>query len=266
MSNLSTGVSEPIKQSELLGKLVINRLTAEEVGRVDQIWVDCKRQQVMGMTYRPGLISLKRPLFSWTQLETVGVDSIVITLPIGAVQEKPPDGAVTLIGHELWTDDGSKAGVIGDYYLDPETGSVVDYLVIRDEWQGMTSGIYRLGPADVLTIGQHRMLASRAAIDAAEQVVGAIAQRVSEFFKRDYQRTLQHLSAAVGETQSIAQQLQARAQGRVEQAHPTIASAPEPPAPTAPPAHESKALPADGATDVGNLPDDLKAPPSDSQA
>ena len=263
----STPISEPIKQSELLGKLVINRLTAEEVGRVDQIWVEGKSQQVLGITYRAGLITLKRPMFFWTQVETIGTDSIVITLPTGAVQEKPPESAVTIVGHELWTEDGSKVGVIGDYHLDPETGQITDYLVIRDEWQGMTSGIYRLRPGDVLTVGQHRILATRAAMDHAEQVVGAIAQRVGEFFKRDYQRTLQHFSAAVEETQSIAQHLQLKAQTLADQTQQKIGSgSPEPTQPTMPSANELKELPASHSCEERSSLNSPEPPPSDAHS
>lgn len=222
ISPSSTMSDRAVKQSDLLGRLVMNRLTAEEVGYVDQIWLDGKRQQVVGMTYRSGLVNLKRPMFLWTQLESIGPDSIVISLPEGAVLDRPPEEATTLIGHEVWTEDGTKAGVIGDYHLDPQTGATVDYLLIRDEWQGMTSGIYRLLPSDVVSMGQHRMLVTREGVDSAEQVVGDLAQRVSEFFKRDYQRTLQHLSAAVGETQSLAQQMKDKAFSMAEQAQKKI--------------------------------------------
>jgi uncharacterized protein YrrD len=202
-----------VKYSDLLGRLVINRLTAEEVGHVDQVWLDGKTQQALGFTYRAGLLNLKRPLVSWTQLESIGPDSLVVSLPEGAVQDQPPQSGITLIGFELWSEDGLKAGVIGDYHLDPETGAIADYLLIRDEWQGMTSGIYRILPQDVVSIGQHRVIVTRQAVDQAEQVVGAIAQRVSEFFKRDYQRTLDHLSSAFGDPKAIAQRLQTKAQG-----------------------------------------------------
>lgn len=213
-----------IQQSELIGRLVIDRNTAEDLGRVEQLWLDFKTHQVLGLSCRSGLLGRKRTAFNWAQLETIGDEGIIVSFTEGAEVDVPVS-ADSPIGHEVWTDGGNRAGSIVDYRINRETGDVVDYLFVSNGWRGITDGIYRLLPNQVISIGTKRMMVQRAAAEEPEQVTKGLAEKVNkvaDFLKEDYARTRQDMQGALEGTQAIATQLQATGQKVVGQAKETL--------------------------------------------
>jgi uncharacterized protein YrrD len=211
-----TDSNQIIRQFDLLGKLVINRETTEELGQVDQLWLDLKHHQVMGLTSKAGVMGLRKYFLTWTQIETIGAAGLMVSLPAGLESTKPED-LETVIGHEVWTEAGDKVGSIRDYRLHPETGDIIDYLFVSNGWRGLVDETYCLLPAGIVSIGRKRMIVTVAAIQHAEQFDGLskVVAQVGNFLKGDFQRTRQDMNAALQGTQAIANQLTSQTKGKL---------------------------------------------------
>ncbi|MBW4495056.1 MAG: PRC-barrel domain-containing protein [Oscillatoria princeps RMCB-10] len=215
-----------IKQSELLNRLVIDRTSTEEVGRADQLWLNPQSHQVVGLSCKSGFMGKNKRSFTWAQIESVGADSIIVNLSAGVGDAEKPEGAISGIGYEVWTDAGNKVGKIVDYLLVPKTGAVVSYLYSSSGWQGVLEGIYLLLPAAIESAGSKRVIVADAAVQNPQQYAEGLSQKIgqaAEYFKEDYESTLEHLEnarrRAVDGTQGVkrgAQQLADEFQEKVQ--------------------------------------------------
>jgi uncharacterized protein YrrD len=109
-----------VRRSELQGRRTIDRSTAEEVGRVDRLWLDPHSQRAIGFTCKSGLLGNKKCWFAWAQVDTVG-ENIFVTINPELPQLDQPEQAVCPIGLEILTDSGNKAGTVVDYLFDVRT-------------------------------------------------------------------------------------------------------------------------------------------------
>jgi uncharacterized protein YrrD len=255
-----------IQHSDLMNRLVLDRSTAEDLGRVDQVWLSGKTHQVTGLSCKSGLLGRKRAAFAWGQVETIGEESVLVTYVPGTEVQRPEDVEL-LIGHELWTDGGNRAGTVVDYRFDARTGAVVDYLFVSNGWRGRLDGVYRFAPQAVISVGRKRLIVQAAAVEEPEQVSAGLADRVTqvtEFLKDDYARTKEDMKAALEGTQAIAAQVQGQGQKLVEQAQDTVAEVGDR-------LRSSEDVPEDAPEDVpgatsGSDPEDHAAPGADVEA
>ncbi len=215
-----------IQQSQLIGRLVLNRDSAEKIGQVRQFWVDTAKHQVDAVVCESGLLGRNVQFFRWEQVEAIGEDSLLLSLSAGPSSNQP-EGAEVVVGHELWTDAGNKAGTLSDYCLDPQTGAVVAYLFVSNGWQGITDGTYVLMPDAVVSVGTKRLIAQEEPVKNAEQfsegLSGKIAQ-AAEFLKKDYAQTQQDLAgfregsqSAVSQFKTTAQQVTGQMQSKLSE-------------------------------------------------
>ncbi|MCG8366983.1 MAG: PRC-barrel domain-containing protein [Pseudanabaenales cyanobacterium] len=204
----------PIRQSQLLNRLVIDYDTTEEVGWVDQLLVDVKIHQVEGIVCKSGFLGRNKRAFSWVQIETIGQDSILVKLPGGPESDKL-ETAQVMVGHEVWTDAGDRMGHLVDYCIHPQTGAVLAYLFAAEGLRGIAEGVYRLLPSAIISAGRKRIMAEKTALETAEQFAEGFSQKAAtafEFLKSDYAKTQQDWTAAVGGAQTIAEKLQTHRQ------------------------------------------------------
>lgn len=205
---MTVQVSGVIRQSELLGRLVLDRKTAEEVGRVDRLWLDPKAHQIVGMTCLSGLVKISQHRLTWSQIEVIGAEGILVQMIEGVKPEKPST-VETEVGQEVWTDQGSCIGTLTDYRFDPETGDVVDYLFTPNGWRGIQEGSYRLLPQALISMSDKRVIIPASAAQTAEPHGGGLKQGVSHltgFLKQDYSRTQQDLKTIASHLQASTQQ------------------------------------------------------------
>jgi uncharacterized protein YrrD len=199
-----------IDRSDLMNRLVIDSQTTEEVGRVEQLWLDIKTHKVVGITCKSGLIGRQKRSFTWGQIQTIGKDSLLVNTPEGAQLEKL-ESWESPIGHELWTDAGNKAGSVVDVRFLPDTGDVVEYIFTASGWRRLKDGTYRLSKSAIVSIGSKRAIAVDAAVQAAQQHATGLStaiDRAAEFIKEDYEKTRQDLSSLQQNAQSIAEKVQ----------------------------------------------------------
>ena len=234
MTFLTTFSKNTIQQSNLLGRLILNRETAEEIGHVKEFWLNTTNHQVAAIVSRSGFLRRKEQFLRWEQVEAIGEDSILVSLPVEASGE-PPKGSELVIGHELWTDDGNKAGTITDYCFDLKTGGVVAYLFNSNGWQGITDGVYMLMPEAVLSTGTKRLIVKTDQVRDAEQFSEGLKDKLdqaTEFLKEDLAQTRQNMAAlkdsgqstvsqVKDKTQQAGMQMQTKFSAIAEQAHGT---------------------------------------------
>ncbi|NER32199.1 MAG: hypothetical protein F6J89_32510, partial [Symploca sp. SIO1C4] len=75
---------EALKQSELLNRLVLDRQTAEEIGRVAQLLLDPQAHRVVGLTCKSGFLGSKKKSFTWAKVSPWLPLIIILSVPIAS--------------------------------------------------------------------------------------------------------------------------------------------------------------------------------------
>jgi uncharacterized protein YrrD len=205
---------EVVRQSDVLNRLVLDKRTTEEVGRVEKLWLNPQSHQVIGLTCKSGFLGNKKYSFSWRQIETIGADSILVNYDLETMEPEKPD-LFSLIGHEVWTDAGNKVGKIVDFLFLPQTGDVVEYLFMSSGWRGVLDGIYLLAPLTITSVGSKRVIVPDEVVQEPLQYTEGLNQRFSqaaEFLKDDVKRTHLDWQAVKRNAQSISEQVKEKTQ------------------------------------------------------
>ncbi len=219
-----------IQRSQLIGKLVLDRDTTETLGHIHQLWLDTDTHQVDAIVCKSGFLKQNLQSFKWEQVEAIGEDSVLLVLST----EMPSDkfkGTEVVVGDELWTDAGNKAGTISDYCLNSQTGEVIFYLFVSNGWHGMTGGVYALEPEAVISVGTRRVIARDKQVRNAEQFAEGLSDKLAhaaKFLREDYAKTQQDIAdvkkgsqSAVAQLQTTAGQIRSTLSGIVDQVEET---------------------------------------------
>lgn len=216
-------MSLSLTRTDLMGRLVINQQTVEEIGRVHQLFVDSKTHTVVGASCKAGLLGRNIHGFKWSQVSSIGDDSILID---GSPEATPamPDTISPIVGLELWTDSGNKVGSISNYCLDTSTGQVTDYVFVASGLQGIKEGSFSFPHTAVMSVGQKRAIAKESALNSAEKFSGGLQDKLHqavEFVKEDYAQSQAELTTFVTSAQPAVSKIQASAQQVASQAKET---------------------------------------------
>jgi len=237
---------ELIKQSQLIGKLVLDRQSMEERGRVERVWLDPRSHRIVGITCKSGFMGMKKLDLAWQQIYSLG-DNILVNHIADGDEWQKPDVSEQILDWDLITDDGNKAGKIEDYLIEPTTGEVLSYLFLAIDRGNILTHRFLLPPEGIDNIGNKRVLARKIAVensppyteglnrllveardfiiedkDNTVQHLEAVKQRFSDaiqYFKEDTPPKLEQVKGQVSErVQGLAEQTTARVQGFKEQA------------------------------------------------
>ncbi|GAX34452.1 PRC-barrel domain-containing protein [Nodularia sp. NIES-3585] len=184
--------SQVLKHSELLKRLVLDRETVEEVGRVSQLLLDSQAQRVLGLTCKSGWLG-KQKTFAWKQIEAIGADSVLVKHQDDHTSEIT-ESVNPVLGSEVWTDTGNKVGKILDLLFNVETGDVVKYMFSPNGWQGLMEGTYLLEPIMISSVGDKRVIVLEKAVKNPQKYTEGLGERISqatEFIQKDYEQTKQ---------------------------------------------------------------------------
>ena len=206
---------EVVKQSEVINRLVLDRGTAEEVGRVEQLWLDPQSHQVVGLTCKSGFLGANKRSFTWEEIEAIGKDSILVNADSEAIELQKPESVVSLINHEVWTDAGNKAGKIVDYVFVPQMGAVVSYLFMSNGWRGALDGIYLLPASAIASVGSKRVIVPDAIVQTPEQYAEGLSQKAgqaADFLKEDLRKTQGDWDAIKRGVQNLQEQVKDKAE------------------------------------------------------
>ena len=133
-----------VAESALRDRLILDRATTEELGRVGGFWIDFQARRVLGIVCQSGFMGRSKRVLPWSWVNAIGDDSVLVTLPEGQPAFNPPQGSYDPIGLELWSDGGNQAGLIVDFEITPESGAVTLYAYRSNGWQGQLDDIYGL--------------------------------------------------------------------------------------------------------------------------
>ncbi len=161
---------KPLRNSLLLHRLVLHHDTTAELGRVEVVWMYPDAHRVLGFVTKKGLIGRQRLAFTLNQVCTLGDDSIVVRGQPTETEVAKVRQLESVLGLEIWSETGNSLGKVVDFAFHPRTGTIPYYLFKSDGWLGFASGIYRLPPRYILSMGRDRIL---------------VADRPSQSFKID---------------------------------------------------------------------------------
>ncbi|MDY6937527.1 MAG: PRC-barrel domain-containing protein [Cyanobacteriota bacterium] len=218
-----------LKQSELLNRLVLDRHTAEQVGRVSTLLMDPQAQRVVGLVCKSGLLAGQKHTYTWSQVYSIGQDGILV----GDLEERVADAPKPVeppIGSEIWTDGADKVGKLVDFLFQPQTGAVVGYLYSSSGWRGILDGVYLLQPIALSSVGRKRIIVLEAALQSPQQYSkgwGDRLDRLTEFLKEDYERTKRDVDAVKHNTQNALEQVKDAAQNTTDKLQTTVSDVTE---------------------------------------
>ncbi len=188
--------SEVLKHSELLKRLVLDRETVEEVGRVSQLLLDSQAQRVVGFACKSGWLG-KQKTFAWKEIEAIGADSVLVSRQDNHTSEIT-ESVNPVLGSEVWSDSGNKVGKIIDLLFNGETGEVINYMFSPNGWQGLMEGTYLLAPIMISSVGDKRVIVLEKAVKNPPKYTEGLGEKIgqaTEFIQKDYERTKQDLQS-----------------------------------------------------------------------
>lgn len=189
-----TDTDSVLRQSLLLGYLMLDYDTTDELGVVDNLLVDISQGRVVGLVCQGTVWQRQRPIYSWQQIASIGTDSIMLH---GQGAQMPTTAAQSMLGLEVWTDTGNCAGQIVDYRFRRQ-GHVVQYLFAQAD----QPGLYGLAPDAIISAGRKRMMVAAQAVEQADY-----------FTDEDIPRPSTNWQATAQTAQSLVEQVQQQAQG-----------------------------------------------------
>lgn len=202
------------KHSELLNRLVIDRTTAEQVGRIEKLWLDPNSHRILGFVCKSGFLGGNKKAFTWEQIANIGKDSVMVNANPDAQEPTQPEQAANIVGYQLMTEAGNKVGKIVDYILAIKTGEAIGYLFASSGWGGVVDGTYLLSPEDITRFGSKLAIVVDAAIQEPQQYTEGMSQKVNqaaEFFQDDYDKTMHELKGLIRGSKSLTEQAKEKA-------------------------------------------------------
>jgi uncharacterized protein YrrD len=125
-------MSESFRSS--VGRKVVSRASAEELGAVDHLLVDNQQRRVASVVIGRGK---KAQLIDWAQLSGFGPDAVMVTdetslrAPEDDRERAAADGKLELVGKRALSELGNELGPVDDVTFDADSGTLED-LVIGD--------------------------------------------------------------------------------------------------------------------------------------
>jgi uncharacterized protein YrrD len=175
---------EFIKQSELLEQLVLDRATMDELGRVEVLWSYPKVHRVLGFICKTGFLDRRKMAFNLDQLEKLGSNGILVNSAPVETDRDRVQHLETLLGCEVWSDEGDKVGRITDYLFHLKTGSIRHYLMASSGLQGLSGKTYALYPSQILGIGRGRVMVSAGILPGLELYQEGLDRRLERRIKQ----------------------------------------------------------------------------------
>jgi uncharacterized protein YrrD len=80
MTSVTPFPKNTLQQSSLLGRLILNHETTEEIGHVKEFWLDPTLHQVTAIVSESGLLGRTKQFLRWEQVEAIGEDSLLVSL------------------------------------------------------------------------------------------------------------------------------------------------------------------------------------------
>lgn len=173
---------EFIRQSQLIDKVVLDRATMDECGRIEVMWCYPKVHRVLGFICKSGSFDRTKMAFNLDQLDKIGENGVlVISAPVETDRDRVQQ-LESLIGCEVWTDEGKRVGRINDYVFQLKSGNIRHYLLASNGLQGLTGKLYSLYPSQILGYGRGRVMVSGGIVPGLELYQVGMDQKLEQKF------------------------------------------------------------------------------------
>lgn len=146
------------RHSELLNRLVIERDTMQEMGRVEQLWMYPQAHRMMGVICRSGRFRSKRFVYKLPQIESLGKGNIWVSGKPTETTDEQIQRLESLMDHEVWVDGGDRLGVIIDCMFNRKTGAITRYLFVDNPLRRLVGSPMTLSPTEMKGFGNYRVL------------------------------------------------------------------------------------------------------------
>jgi uncharacterized protein YrrD len=208
---------EYIRQSELLDQLVLDRTTMDELGRVEVLWAYPKVHRVLGFICKSGPLGRRKTAFNLDQIATIGDSVLVGSKPVETDADRVRQ-LESLLGCEVWTDDGHRVGKISDYVFHLETGTIRQYLLTSGGLRGLAGTTYALYPSQILTLGRSRVMVSAGVVPGLEVYQAGLDQKIREELRQVGDTLREQKAPAQQEVRSLMSRAKSKAKTLAEQA------------------------------------------------
>jgi sporulation protein YlmC with PRC-barrel domain len=144
----------------LLGRRVIDRASAEQVGKVAGVAIDMGAGTARFASVRLSGSSEEREFADWSHLTGSGEDAVVVDAAAslrpatGPLESRLKDGATDVIGKRVLTDHGNELGKVDDVEFDAASGEVEHVAVGADRVPG--ARLRSLGPYALVITCPHK--------------------------------------------------------------------------------------------------------------
>lgn len=218
------GSQNLVRQSQLLDLLVLDRATMDEWGRIEVLWSYPKVHRVLGFICKSGRFDRTKLAFNLDQLDKVGENGVLVSAEPVETDRDRVQQLESLIGCEVWTDEGKKVGRIQDYVFQLDSGNIRHYLLGSSGLQGLTGKLYSLYPNQILSYGRGRVMVSAGIVPGLELYQVGLDQKLEEKFMGLEERLESKLKRAADRVntklrdEQVSQTLQSGVQSWVERA------------------------------------------------
>ena len=173
---------EFVRQSQLLDQLVLDRATMDECGRIEVMWCYPKVHRVLGFICKSGRFDRTKWAFNLDQIDKVGENGVLVNSDPVETDRDRVQQLETLMGCEVWSDEGTKVGRISDYVFQLASGNIRYYLLSSNGLQGLTGKLYALYPNQILSYGRGRVMVSAGIVPGLELIQIGLDQKLEARF------------------------------------------------------------------------------------
>ena len=173
---------EFVRQSQLIDQLVLDRATMDECGRIEVMWCYPKVHRVLGFICKSGRFDRTKLAFNLDQIDKVGENGVLVNSDPVETDRDRVQQLETLMGCEVWSDEGTKIGRISDYVFQLASGNIRYYLISSNGLQGLTGKLYALYPNQILGYGRGRVMVSAGIVPGLELIQVGLDQKLEARF------------------------------------------------------------------------------------
>ena len=118
--------------SAAIGRKVVSRQSAEQLGNVTHLLVDATSRRVVALTVGKGR---RARLVDWSRLSGLGPDAAIVDAedavrePADEREQAAAQGKLELLGKRAMQETGQELGEINDVTFDPDTGKLEMLLI-----------------------------------------------------------------------------------------------------------------------------------------
>jgi uncharacterized protein YrrD len=203
---------ELIRQSDLLNELVLNRNTMEEIGRVEVLWMYPQAHRVLGFICKSGLLGNQKYAFQLSQIDALGDSGVLTRAQPEKTEAEKVRQLESLIGLEIWSDEGNRIGKITDCLFNLRTGEITHYLFVSSGWTSLVGEIYQLPPAQIQSVGKRRVLVSEAASHEFALYQAGLSRKLTQAGEALKEEAAQEWSTIARQAETTTEQAKTRAQ------------------------------------------------------